>query len=210
MKNRRRITVLIGSENRLFRECLADRIARDGRFRPVGTASGLDLLAQIRTLHPEMLLFDLDELGAAPESLLARIRSLRPAPRVLALLARGHDASFARILRYGAAGAVAKDESVGRMLRAMLAVASGETWAPSKAIAQALSNLVEDTRQFTSSTLTLREQQLLSLLGEGYRNKELAALLRIKEQTVKIHLHSLFRKLNVRTRVEAALKAAAV
>jgi DNA-binding NarL/FixJ family response regulator len=208
MKSRRRITVLVASENRLFRECLADRVGRDGRFRAVGTASGADLLPQIKALHPEILLFDLDELGAAPESLLARIRSHRPTPRVLALLARGHDASFARILRYGASGAISKDETVGRMLRAMTAVAAGETWAPNKAIAQALSNLVEDARRFSSSTLTLRERQLLSLLGEGYRNKELASLLQIKEQTVKIHLHSLFRKLNVRTRVEAALKAA--
>ncbi len=53
-----------------------------------------------------------------------------------------------------------------------------------------------------------RERQILGLLGDGYRNKELASILKIKEQTVKIHLHSLFRKLNVRTRVEAALKAA--
>jgi DNA-binding NarL/FixJ family response regulator len=117
------------------------------------------------------------------------------------------DPWVARALRFGAAGLVGKNESVTTLLQAMEAVASGETWAGRRAIAQALSGLVKERRR-SASPLTSRERQLLSLLGEGYRNKELATLLKIKEHTVKIHLHSLFRKLNVRTRVEAALKAA--
>jgi DNA-binding NarL/FixJ family response regulator len=208
VKPRRRTTVLVASENGLFRECLNDRIGRDNRFRVVPMASAADLLSQVKACRPELLLFDADDLGAAPESLLLRLRSLRPQLRVLALISSVKDLSVARILRYGASGTISKEESVSTLLRAMAAVASGETWAPPKAIAQALSNLVEERRRVSTSALTMRERQLLSLLGEGYRNKELATLLRIKEQTVKIHLHSLFRKLNVRTRVEAALQAA--
>jgi len=208
VKPRRRITVLVASENSLFRECLNDRIGRDNRFRVVPMASTADLLSQVKTCRPELVLFDADDLGATPESLLLRLRSVRPQLRVLALISNGRDLSAARILRYGASGTISKEESVSTLLKAMAAVAAGETWAPPKAIAQALSNLVEERRRDSTSALTMRERQLLSLLGEGYRNKELAALLRIKEQTVKIHLHSLFRKLNVRTRVEAALQAA--
>jgi DNA-binding NarL/FixJ family response regulator len=208
MKPRRRITVLVASQNALFRECLNDRIARDNRFRVLPATSAADLFPQVKASCPDLLLFDVDELGAAPESLLVRLRSLHRELCVLALVSGPQEASAARILRYGASGAISKEESVSRLLRAMAAVASGETWAPAKAIVQALSNLVQEKRRDSTSALTMRERQLLSLLGEGYRNKELAALLHIKEQTVKIHLHSLFRKLNVRTRVEAALQAA--
>ena len=202
-----RVEVLIASENRLFRECLADRIARDRRFRVQEAVSTVQLPPRLKRERPGLLLVDADSLGPVPESLLSRLRSDWPELRVLAMAAQVSDPWVARALRYGAAGLVGKNESVATLLQAMDAVASGETWAGRRAIAQALSGLVRERRRSTSP-LTSRERQLLSLLGEGYRNKELATLLKIKEHTVKIHLHSLFRKLNVRTRVEAALKAA--
>ena len=202
-----RVDVLVASENRLFRECLADRIARDRRFRMQDAISIVQLPMRLKKERPGLLLVDADSLGPVPESLLARLRSDWPELRVLAMARQVSDPWVARALRFGAAGLVGKNESVTTLLQAMEAVASGETWAGRRAIAQALSGLVKERRR-SASPLTSRERQLLSLLGEGYRNKELATLLKIKEHTVKIHLHSLFRKLNVRTRVEAALKAA--
>ncbi|HEY6930081.1 MAG TPA: response regulator transcription factor [Thermoanaerobaculia bacterium] len=210
MKPRRRaaIPLIVASDNRLFRECLAERIARDRRFRVVGSASAEELPTQIRRTRAELLLFDRDDLGAASESLLVRLRSQHPALRILVLAADTRDASAARILRYGASGVVSKKETVAGLFRALAAVGAGETWAPSRAVAQALSHILFERKRGASAALTARERQILALLGEGYRNKELAALLAIKEQTVKIHLHSVFRKLRVRSRVEAALKAA--
>ncbi len=209
MKKKRRVGVFIASENRLFRESLADRIAREQRFRVMGCVSGTtELLAQLKRLKLDLLLFDMDALGPVPESLLTRLQYTWPDLHILALAAQANDQEVARALRYGAAGLIGKNESLAKFLHAMEAVASGETWAGRKATARALAGLARDKRQSSPSSLTPRERQVFSLLKDGYRNKELASLLKVKEQTVKIHLHSLFRKLNVRTRVEAALKAA--
>lgn len=206
MKKRRRFGVLIASENRLFRDCLADRIAREKRFEVEGVSGASELLEQVKRVSPDLLLFDADGLGPMPESLLPRLRQYRGDLRILALGMDAGDQAVARALRYGASGLIGKDESVERVFHAMEAVASGETWAGRKATARALTGMAEQKRR-TSVPLTPRERQLLSLLAGGYRNKELASLLEIKEQTVKIHLHSLFKKLNVSTRVEAVLKA---
>jgi hypothetical protein len=94
---------------------------------------------------------------------------------------------LARLLRAGVSGFVAKREPVKTLLRGVAAVASGETWAPRPATARALSGLAEEQRG-AAVRLTPREGELLSLLSGGYRNKELASMLGIREQTVKMHL----------------------
>ncbi len=208
MKTSQAVTVLIASENTLLRECLAERIAREPGFRVLAEAADAsDLPTQLKRAAPDALLFDADGLGALPENLLERLRSRWPDLRILALSGRTDDFAVARALRSGAAGVLGKAEGLSMLFRALSAVASGQSWAGREAIARALTGLQRRVRS-SAGVLTPRERQLLGLLAEGYRNKELASLLRIKEQTVKIHLHSLFRKLNVRTRVEAALKAA--
>jgi DNA-binding NarL/FixJ family response regulator len=202
--------VWIASENALLRDCLAQEIAGREDFR-VGEpiASAADLLARLDTEHPDILLFDADTLGSIPEALLARLRSKWEGSRILVLSPRADDHAVGRILRYGAAGVLGRDEGLAQLFQALQAIADGQIWARRPAIARALLSLQPGATPpaRASQSLTPRERQLLALLGDGYRNKELASMLRIKEQTVKIHLHSLFRKLNVRTRVEAALKA---
>lgn len=206
MTRARRITVLIASDDRLFRECLADRLRREKRFTLLGTVSGSDLRQRVRSSRPQLVLFDSDGLGPMPGGLLLETKRSMPGVRILAITAVADDRAVADGLRHGAGGVIGRTESAAELVRAMAAVASGETWAGRKAIARALQWVAENRR--SSMTLTPRERQLLSLLAGGYRNKELASMIRVKEQTVKIHLHNLFRKLNVRTRVEAVLKAA--
>jgi two-component system nitrate/nitrite response regulator NarL len=198
--------VLIASDDRLFRECLADRLRREKRFTLLGTVSGSDLRQRVRSSRPQLVLFDSDGLGPMPGGLLLETKRSMPGVRILAITAVADDRAVADGLRHGAGGVIGRTESAAELVRAMAAVASGETWAGRKAIARALQWVAENRR--SSMTLTPRERQLLSLLAGGYRNKELASMIRVKEQTVKIHLHNLFRKLNVRTRVEAVLKAA--
>ena len=168
-----------------------------------------ELQSEIKRSRPEVVLFDFDGLGSVPEGLLARLRARWPDLKILVLAAHADEDAVTRALRYGAAGVLAKGEGLSRLLLALESVMSGQTWAGRQAIARALTGL-QRRRSHAGPSLTPREQQLLTLLGDGYRNKELASLLRIKEQTVKVHLHSLFRKLNVRTRVEAALRASEV
>jgi len=207
MKNPR---VLIASENAILRELLRDWMQQAASVEVIGFApKASELQSEIKRSRPEVVLFDFDGLGSVPEGLLARLRARWPDLKILVLAAHADEDAVTRALRYGAAGVLAKGEGLSRLLLALESVMSGQTWAGRQAIARALTGL-QRRRSHAGPSLTPREQQLLTLLGDGYRNKELASLLRIKEQTVKVHLHSLFRKLNVRTRVEAALRASEV
>jgi DNA-binding NarL/FixJ family response regulator len=206
MKRARRIHLLIVSEDRLFRESLEFRLNATRELR-VGGAIGCDKLsAQIRDVGPDLILVDLDALGSMPESLLQQVRRSHPEIPILAVATLDAEAGVAQLLRAGVVGFVSKREPVTILLRALTSVAAGETWAPRRATAAALSGLAQDQR-FAAATLTPRERELLTLLSGGYRNKELAAMLRIKEQTVKMHLHRLFQKLHVKSRVAAVLHA---
>jgi len=206
MKRARRILLLIVSEDRLFRESLEFRLNATRELR-VGGAFGCDKIsAQIRDVGPDLILLDLDALGPMPESLLQEIRRSHPGIPILAVATLDTEAGVAQLLRAGVVGFVSKREPVAILLRAVTSVAAGETWAPRRATAAALTGLAQDQR-FAAATLTPRERELLSLLSGGYRNKELAAMLRIKEQTVKMHLHRLFQKLHVKSRVAAVLHA---
>jgi DNA-binding NarL/FixJ family response regulator len=202
------VSVLLASENALLSDCLVERLSRETGVRLTGRVRGAaELLTALRHGQPDVLLFDLDGMGLLPEDLLARLRQRWPERRVLVLAPRADDHVVARILRHGANGVLGRSEGAAQLLEALAAVASGQPWARRQAIARALKTFPRDSAD-RRPDLTPRERQLLGLLSDGYRNKELASILKIKEQTVKIHLHSLFRKLNVRTRVEAALKAA--
>lgn len=209
MKKRSGIHVLIASENRILQECLVDRLSREQGFSVLPVVAGAsELLLQLKRRKPDLVLLDVDALGPVPERLLTRLRRDRPGVRILVLATRTDDHSVARALRYGAAGVIGKTQTVERLISAMQAVAGGEIWAGRIAMAQAISGLAATNTDHSAQVLTPREYQLVSLLKEGYRNKELADLLKIRERTVKAHLHSLFRKMNVRTRVEAVLKFA--
>jgi DNA-binding NarL/FixJ family response regulator len=206
----RRSKVLIASENAILRELLREWMQQTTSFEVIGFApKASELQSEIKRSRPEVVLFDFDGLGSVPEGLLARLRARWPDLKILVLAAHADEDAVTRALRYGAAGVLAKGEGLSRLLLALESVTAGQTWAGRQAIARALTGL-QRRRSHAGPSLTPREQQLLTLLGDGYRNKELASLLRIKEQTVKVHLHSLFRKLNVRTRVEAALRASEV
>jgi DNA-binding NarL/FixJ family response regulator len=200
------VQILVASENLLFAECVAERLARETQAR--GSSCGFEELAgEIKRSDPNILVLDSDSWNAVSEKLLARLRSKSPRVRVLVLIARPDEAYAVRLLSSGVAGVVSRAEPFATLLRAFEAVASGRTWAQRRVVAEAITR-VQRRARVIGRPLTPRERQILTLLGDGYRNKEIAARLDIKEQTVKIHLYSLFKKLNVRTRVEAALKAA--
>ena len=208
MTEERAATVLLASENTLFRECLAACLERSGSFQVAGeVVSASELLPQLKRRKPDVLVFDADALGPLPESLLRQIRTRSAGLKILVLASRADEHTVARTLLSGANGVLARGEGLTNFEKALNRVVAGQAWAGREAISKALIGIPIHSRP-GSPGLTPRERQLLALLGDGYRNKELATMLRIKEHTVKIHLHSLFRKLNVRTRVEAALKAA--
>jgi DNA-binding NarL/FixJ family response regulator len=199
-----RVVLLVASEDRLFRESLGYRLAKEPGFEIGGLADAEGVPGRTDDVRPGVLLLDLDSMGPTPENLLQKIRRSHADIPILAMAALDTEHAVARLLRAGVAGFVAKRESVETLVRALRSVASGQTWAPRRATARALSGL-DSGRRGAAARLTPREAELLSLLAGGYRNKELASMLGIKEQTVKMHLYRVYQKLDVSSRMAAVL-----
>jgi DNA-binding NarL/FixJ family response regulator len=142
----------------------------------------------------------------------ARLRGMRspPAPEVLMLTVSEEEPDLYAALRVGAAGYLTKDVPPAELIEAVLAVARGE---PRIAPAMASRMLADMGRgeappEDPLARLSDREREVLALLAEGLRNREIADRLVISEPTVKTHVRHVLEKLRIRNRAEAAAFAA--
>jgi DNA-binding NarL/FixJ family response regulator len=158
---------------------------------------------------PAVLLFDCDALGAnGSEAAIARLRRTGPGTRILVLTTQSSAETAERVLRAGGSGVVEKQLGSGTLLRAIHAVAAGEVWANRLTVAQTLEHLAEPTRVSASDReLTKREWEVVDCVSRGLRNKEIARRLSISERTVKSHVNSIFRKLELDNRLAVGLYA---
>jgi len=139
--------------------------------------------------------------------ILSHLRAVLPQARVLMLADNPDEDYQLQAIRQGARGFVSKDCPPEVFERALKGIARGEMWIghglASRIIGKFLQH--EANAEGDQPVLSRREQEILALLAEGYRNKEIAALLSVCENTIRSHVASLYRKIQVTGRVEAAL-----
>jgi DNA-binding NarL/FixJ family response regulator len=129
------------------------------------------------------------------------------------LTANKNETVIFKALKGGAKGYLSKDVSISDLIKAIQAVHKGELWVERKLMArffdkEAIAEPKEEGRSGRHKmVLTAREKEILSILTTGCTNKEIAQALFISEKTVKSHLNSIFRKLNVTRRLQAILQA---
>lgn len=136
-----------------------------------------------------------------------RIRSELPDVEVVALTSVLEDASVYRAVRAGAIGYLLKNTDDEELRQALKAAAAGKV----QLAPEAASRLMREVRvpqKSVHENLTARETEVLRLVARGEANKQIARSLSIGEKTVKTHVSSIFQKLNVRSRTQAALYAA--
>ncbi len=110
------------------------------------------------------------------------------------------------IFRKKLRGVLTPESSCRHLVKAIESVARGEVWIDNETV-KGLMNSFDSTEGFQPGFLTDRENEIVELVGKGYRNKEIARLLRISEPTVKTHLSRIFKKLNIKTRYELVVFA---
>jgi two-component system nitrate/nitrite response regulator NarL len=207
--------ILVVDDHPLTREALSALLAQNG-FDVVGTASdGGEAVEAARRLQPNLVLLDLSMPGFDGLQALPLIREAAPGCEVVVLTASGTEDNLLGAIRGGAAGYLLKSEPPERIVEFLRGVARGEA-ALSGEIARRLLERVRERGGRESGVpdeiaqaLSAREVEVLLLLDEHLGTDQIAKRLFISEHTVRSHVKSLLRKLNVSSRREA-LEALAV
>ena len=209
-----RIRIVIADDHGLFRELLRITLRREGSIKIVGEAVNIrQTIDLISELKPDIVLLnstmpEMDGIEVFPE-----IREKNQNTKTLMLTANKDEATIFKALKGGAKGYLSKDVSISNLVKAIQAVHKGELWVERKLMAKFLEGeAIADSRREGQAgklkkVLTQRESEVLRLLTTGRTNKEIAKALFISEKTVKSHLNSIFKKLNVTRRLQAILYA---
>ena len=198
----------------MTREMLARLLALEDDIEVVGTASdGQRALSVVRNQKPDVLLTDIGMPQMTGIELTDTLRREMPGVAVVILTIYNDDERVFAAIKAGAKGYVLKDSPPEETLQAVRAAARGEALLHPSLVGRVLSEFGRLSSQKAADNavfadLTDREREVLTEIGKGKRNKEIAETLFISEKTVKNHISSIFSKLEVNSRAEAALLAA--
>jgi len=209
-----KVQIVIAEDHELFRKGLHLILQRDESIEIVGEAATvLHAIRVINRLKPDVVLLNttLPEIGGI--EVIPRIRRESPMTKAIMLAAAMNEITIFKALKAGAKGYLSRNASVSNLIKAIKAVHEGDVWVERKMIARFFNGEYIDHFQgeqrggVTNQELTPREQEILRYLAYGLTNKKIAQALFISEKTVKSHLNSIFKKLNVTRRLQAILYA---
>lgn len=203
-------TIFIIDDHPLFRKGLIQLLRAVGGFRLVGeAASGAEGVVSVRKLHPDLLLLDLNMKEMSGLEVLKEIKRAELDTRVVMVTVSDAAEDLVGALRAGADGYLLKDMEPEAMIEALRSAAAGRI-----VVSDALTHLMaaalrKDARpeSVSEAGLTDQEQRILDHIASGLSNKLIARSLGIAEGTVKVHVKHILRKLDLRSRVEAAVWA---
>jgi two-component system nitrate/nitrite response regulator NarL len=212
------IRVLVVDDHTLFRRGLIALLAADARFAVIGEAADAgEALRRAAELQPDIVLLDNHLPGVRGVDALAGLKAAAPQARVLMLTVSEDERDLAAALRGGARGYLLKTVDSDGLTDALLRTAGGESVVSPEMtgkLVNAFQALGSDAQVPASTadadpihSLSPREREILGHIAKGASNKEIARALDIAETTVKIHVQHILRKLNLGSRVQAAVYA---
>ena len=204
------IRIALVDDNIIVRAGL--RVLIEGRqgFAVVGEAGDKeDALALVTREQPDIILLELDLGGHSSLGFFEELASAARDTRVLVLTAVEDPELHRRAVLLGSAGVVLKRQASEVLLKAIERVSQGEVWLDQATVAGLLSaaNKAGGEDATRIATLTKREREIILLIGEGLRNKQIAERLFVSETTVRHHLTSIFSKLGVSSRLDLVVYA---
>jgi DNA-binding NarL/FixJ family response regulator len=197
----RPIRVLCVDDHRLMREGVAKIVGVQPDMEVVAEASnGEQAVAQFLACRPDVTLMDLQlPITSGPEAI-RRIRQLDDCARIIALTMYRGDEDIHRAFEAGAMGYVLKDTISDDLIHVIREVHAGR-----RVVAPDIQQALDERARHPA--LSLRERQVLELVAEGMRNKEIAAALGISTDTTGMHVKNIYTKLDVHDRTAAVAKA---
>jgi DNA-binding NarL/FixJ family response regulator len=195
-------SVVIAEDSTILREGLRSLLSEGSDFEVVGEAKdGLEALRCVRNAKPDLILLDLAMPKVGGLGVIGEIKREAPDTKILALTVHEAEEYVLESFKAGADGYCLKDSSHTELLAAMNHVLSGKPYISPGISDKVLEGYLEGRRTLKSrsswETLTARERQVLKMIGEGYKNKEIAECLSISVKTVEKHRANIMNKLDL-------------
>ncbi len=219
------IRVLISDAQPIVLEGLRSILNQHATIQVVGEANdGVETIEKTVHLEPDVVLLDLKVPRVDCMTVLRSIQTRAPRTKVILFTTGDNKEDFVEAMKLGCSGILLKETPTNLIEKSILRVHAGEIWLDSNTTAAVIRHF-SSPRDFPAAhtgapagpangkspreraQLSQREREIIVLIAQGYKNKEIAEKMFITEQTVKNHLHNVFDKLGVSDRLELALYA---
>lgn len=204
--------ILIADKNELVRKGLLAVLAQESSFEVVGEAcNGEEALEKAKEQMPDLILMDIDMPKMDGVTTSKKLMTLFPETKVAMLTRIENEQAIFDSLEAGVAGYLLKDADVRDLVAAIRVILKGQSFLhpeiTKKVIKKFSTSNANRKTNGVSNSLTPREMEILDLLTQGLKNKEIAAELHVSEKTVKTHVSNILRKLDQPDRIKAILYA---
>jgi DNA-binding NarL/FixJ family response regulator len=198
------IRVLLVDDHPIIRSGIRMLLEQASDIIVVGeTDRGDTVLALVERLQPDVLLLDMEMPGKSGVDVASELQAAGASVRILVLSAYDDDQYISSLLAKGAVGYLTKDQAPEAIVEAVRGVARGEDgWFSRRAAAQ-IAALARKENTSTALDLTEREEEVLTMLAQGWTNTRIANEMTVSERTVRFHLSNIYDKLGVSSRAEA-------
>jgi DNA-binding NarL/FixJ family response regulator len=205
MESKKRIA--IAEDHRILRDGLRALLTSNPDYQVVGEAAdGFEAVRCVRETHPDLILLDLSMPRMDGLAAIRDIKKLSPATKILALTVHTNEEYVLEAFQAGAEGYCLKDAGRSELLMAIENVFSGRPYLSPGVSEKVLEGYLEGRKKVKSTsswdTLTRREREVLKLVGEGHRNKEIADYLCISVKTAEKHRANIMKKLDLHSASE--------
>ncbi len=201
------IRVLIADDHELFRRGVVETVTAPDVTIVAEASNAASALEQARRELPDVILLDVSMPGGSGLDILPELQNDLPVCKVIILTVNEEEETLFSALKQGAQGYVLKGIGADELTGVIRAVHNGETYVPPGMAGRMLAEMADSGASAGLPDLSAREQEILAGIAEGKTNKEIAVSLYLSEKTVKHYVTNILTKLQVRNRVEAALKA---
>lgn len=203
------VEVMIVDDHSMVREGIKQLLELDGDITVIGEASdGVECLKLLEKKLPQALLLDINMPNMNGLEVLEKIKEKEINTKVIILTVHNEVEYLLKAVEIGIDGYMLKDSNSDELKKAIYSVVEGESYIQSNLIPILNAKMVErDMEKEKLALLTKRELEVLKLMAVGSYNKEIGEKLNISERTVKNHISSIFKKIDVSDRTQAAIFA---
>lgn len=209
------LKILLIEDDELFRLGLRVRLEREPGLEVLAEAEdGETAIEMVKSHSLSIVVLDIGLPGLGGVEACRQIRQLAPSLPILVLTSHTQKSLINRIIEVGAQGYCLKGAPSHTLILAIQSVAAGASWWDSAATTEIRAAFENNSATISTTkpdkivpVLTRREQEILALIADGKTNQEIAEMLYIAPGTVRVHVHAILQKLEVRDRTQAAVIA---